>query len=47
MECSLKNILKKTNIVYFQKLPNSQMHTFYSLVKLFDCKENKVTQTTK
>ena len=34
-------------IVYFEKLPTSQMNTFYSLVKLFDWKEDKVTQTTK
>ena len=31
-------------VVYFEKLPTSQMHTFYSLVKLFDWKEDKVTQ---
>ena len=34
-------------VVYFEKLPTSQMHTFYSLVKLFDSKEDKVTETTK
>ena len=34
-------------IVYFEKLPTSQMHTFYFLVKLFDTKEDKVPQTTK
>ena len=34
-------------IVYFEKLPTSQMNTFYSLVKLFDWKEDKVTQTRK
>ena len=34
-------------IVYFEKIPTSQMNTFYSLVKLFDWKEDKVTQTRK
>ena len=34
-------------VAYFEKLPTSQMHTFYSLVKLFDWKEDKVTQATK
>ena len=34
-------------IVYFEKVPTSQMHTFYFLVKLFDTKEDKVPQTTK
>ena len=34
-------------IVYFEKVPTSQMNTFYSLVKLFDWKEDKVTQTRK
>ena len=34
-------------IVYFEKVPTSQMHRFYSLVKLFDWKEDKVTQTRK
>ena len=34
-------------LVYFEKLPSSQMHTFYFLVKLFDTKEDKVTSTAK